>query len=225
LKDLVSETEHERYPVIDEDHKVVGIVTLADIPNNTDDSELIEKIMIKEPIGVSPTTTLAYAAHIMAWEGIKLCPVVNKKKLVGVISREDVIKAMQIAVRQPHVGETMDDLIIKNFEFEAQKDTMHFWGEIVPEMLDSIGTASWNVLNMMLSTMGTMALRQNSNANVAIDSFSSYFTKPVQMGRVIDVYAEVLDRGRYYSKVEISMYNSQKELVAKSVLSAKVLKK
>ena len=57
----------------------------------------------------------------MAWEGIKLCPVVNKKKLVGVISREDVIKAMQIAVRQPHVGETMDDLIIKNFEFEAQK--------------------------------------------------------------------------------------------------------
>ncbi len=225
LKDLVVETEHERYPVIDEDNKVVGIVTLADIPSNTDDSELIEKIMIKEPIVVSPTTTLAYAAHIMAWEGIKLCPVVNKKKLVGVISREDVIKAMQIAVRQPHVGETMDDLIIKNFEFEAQKDTMHFWGEIVPEMLDSIGTASWNVLNMMLSTMGTMALRQNSNANVAIDSFSSYFTKPVQMGRVIDVYAEVLDRGRYYSKVEISMYNSQKELVAKSVLSAKVLKK
>ena len=45
------------------------------------------------------------------------------------------------------------------------------------------------------------------------------------MGRTIDVYAEVLDRGRYYSKVEISMYNSQKELVAKSVLSAKSIEK
>ena len=43
LKDLVVKTEHERYPVIDEEHKVVGIVTLADIPSNTDDSELIEK--------------------------------------------------------------------------------------------------------------------------------------------------------------------------------------
>lgn len=228
LKRMVRETGHERYPVIDNEAKVVGIVTLADISHDTSDEELIDTIMIKRPIVVSPGTTLAYAAHIMAWEGIKLCPVVNKSKnkLVGVISREDVIKAMQIALRQPHVGETMDDLIIKNFQFEISKDKIHFWGEIIPEMLDSIGTASWNALNMMLSTMGTMALRQsNANANVSIDSFSSYFMKPVQMGRVIDIYAEVVDVGRYYSKVDISIYNRQKMLIAKGMLSAKMLKK
>lgn len=224
LKELIEKTKHERYPVIDENQKVIGIVTLNDIKDNKDD-EVIGSIMIKDPIVVMPTTTVAYAAHIMAWEGIKLCPVVVKKKLVGVISREDVIKAMQLVLRQPHVGETMEDLILKNFEFETNKDTMHFWGEIIPEMLDSIGTASWNALNMLLSTMGTMALRQNSSTNVAIDSFTSYFMKPVQMGRIIDIYSEVLDRGRYYSKVEITMYNSNKELIAKAMLSAKVLKR
>jgi predicted transcriptional regulator len=224
LKELVYSTKHERYPVIDEDEKVVGIVTIKDIRDNKED-ELITKIMVKEPIVVMPTTTVAYAAHIMAWEGIKLCPVVIKKKLVGVVSREDVMKAMQLVFRQPHVGETMEDLILKNFEFESNKDTMHFWGEIIPEMLDSIGTASWNALNMLLSTMGTIILRQNSNTNVAIDSFTSTFMKPVQMGRVIDIYSEVIDRGRYYSKVEVSMYNINKELIAKALLSAKVLKR
>lgn len=224
LMELVEKTKHERYPVVDESQKVVGIVTLNDIKDNKEE-ELISNIMVKDPIVVMPTTTVAYAAHIMAWEGIKLCPVVVKKKLLGVVSREDVIKAMQLVLRQPHVGETMDDLIIKNFEFEAHRDTMHFWGEIIPEMLDSIGTASWNALNMLLSTMGTMTLRQNSSTNVAIDSFTSYFMKPVQMGRIIDIYAEVLERGRYYSKVEVTMYNSNKELIAKAMLSAKVLKK
>jgi predicted transcriptional regulator len=224
LKELVDKTKHERYPVVDESEKVVGIVTLTDIRDNKED-ELITKIMVKEPIVVMPTTTVAYAAHIMAWEGIKLCPVVVRKKLVGIVSREDVMKAMQLVFRQPHVGETMDDLILKNFEFESNKDTMHFWGEILPEMLDSIGTASWNALNMLLSTMGTMVLRQNSSTNVAIDTFTSTFMKPVQMGRVIDIYSEVIERGRYYSKVEVSMYNINKELIAKALLSAKVLKR
>jgi len=44
------------------------------------------------------------------------------------------------------------------------------------------------------------------------------------MGRIIDVYSEVIDRGRYYSKVEVTMYNQNKEIMAKAMLSAKVLK-
>ncbi|MEG1255100.1 DRTGG domain-containing protein [Clostridium sp.] len=223
LRELGEKTDHERYPVVDEESRVVGVVSLTQIKHNTDD-ETIGNIMTKDPIVLVPTSTVAYAAHVMAWDGIKICPVVQKKRLVGVITREDVIKAMQLVLRQPHVGETMDDLILKNFEFESNKDTIHFWGEIVPEMLDSIGTASWNALNMLLSTMGTMVLRQNGITNVAIDSFTSYFIKPVQMGRVIDVYSQVIDRGRYYSKVEVTMYNQNKGLMAKAMISAKVLR-
>ena len=181
--------------------------------------------MTKDPIVLAPGSTVAYAAHIMAWEGIKICPVVQKKKLIGVITREDVIKAMQLVMRQSQSGQNMEDMILENFEFESNKDGIHYWGEIIPEMLDSIGTASWNALNMLLSTMGTMVLKQNGITNVAIDSFSSYFMRPVQIGRNIDVYADVLDKGRTYSKIEVSMFNQNKTILAKAILSVKILGK
>ena len=45
------------------------------------------------------------------------------------------------------------------------------------------------------------------------------------MGSDIDIYTEVLDKGRNFSKVEISMYNRFKEPVAKAMISAKVFSK
>ena len=224
-RQLVEETKHERYPVIDEDNRVVGIVTLREIPIDKPESEQVSKIMIKEPITVTLKTTVAYAAHVMGWEGIELCPVVDNKKLVGVISRQDVIKALQYASRQPQVGETLEDVILKNFQYDMEDGVMHFWGNIIPQMLDTIGTASWSSLNMLLSTVGLMALRQKNSINVSVDSIMVYFMKPVQVDNVIDIYANIIDMGRNFCKVEIDMFDKNKELIAKAMLSAKVLKK
>jgi predicted transcriptional regulator len=224
-RQLVNETKHERYPVVDEDNKVVGIVTLRDIPIDKPGDEQVSKIMIKDPITVTPKTTVAYAAHVMGWEGIELCPVLDGKRLVGVISRQDVIKALQYASRQPQVGETLEDVILKNFQYDVENGVMHFWGSIIPQMLDTIGTASWSSLNMLLSTVGLMALRQRNSINVSVDSMMVYFMKPVQVDNVIDIYANIMDMGRNFCKVEMDMFDKNKELIAKGMLSAKVLKK
>jgi predicted transcriptional regulator len=222
---LVNETKHERYPVVDEENKVVGIVTLREIPIDKPDDEQVSKIMIKDPITVTPKTTVAYAAHVMGWEGIELCPVLDGKRLVGVISRQDVIKALQYASRQPQVGETLEDVILKNFQYDVENGVMHFWGSIIPQMLDTIGTASWSSLNMLLSTVGLMALRQRNSINVSVDSMMVYFMKPVQVDNVIDIYANIMDMGRNFCKVEMDMFDKNKELIAKGMLSAKVIKK
>ena len=222
---LMIETNHERYPVLDEHMKIIGIVTLRDLQGHNDDNELINKIMNKSPICVTPKTTIAYAAHIMGWDGIKMCPVIDKKKLVGVLTIEHVIKAMEFSLRQPQVSETIEDLILKNFNYEIEGERLHFHGQIIPQMLDPVGTASWSSLNMLLSTMGIMALRKNVNINISVDSIMAYFMKPVQMGSDIDVYTEILDKGRNFSKVEISMYNRFKEPVAKAMISAKIFNK
>ena len=222
---LMVETNHERYPVLDEHMKLIGIVTLRDLQGHNDENELIHKIMNKNPISVTPKTTVAYAAHIMGWDGIKICPVVDKKKVVGVLTIEHVIRAMEFALRQPQVAETIEDLILMNFSCEHEEDKLHFYGQIIPQMLDPIGTASWSSLNMLLSTMGIMALRQNNNINISVDSIMAYFMKPVQMGSDIDIYTEVVDKGRSFSKVEISMYNGNKEPVAKAMISAKTFNK
>ncbi|MGH4050666.1 MAG: DRTGG domain-containing protein [Clostridium sp.] len=224
-RELMTCTNHERYPVVDDNMKLIGMITFRDVQGHDDENEQIHKIMSKELISVTPKTTVAYAAHIMGWDGKKLCPVVNKKKLVGVLSIQDVMKAMEFALRQPQVAETIEDLVLMNFSCIHEGDSLHFNGQIIPQMLDPFGTASWSSLNMLLSTMGIMALRQNNNINIAVDSITAYFMKPVQMGSDIDIYAQVVDKGRSFSKVEISMFNRLKEPVAKAMISAKIFSK
>jgi predicted transcriptional regulator len=225
-KGLMTETRHERYPVVDSDMRVVGIVTLKDMPiEDVKDDDTVSKYMTKDIITVTPKTTAAYAAHVMGWEGIELCPVVDGRKLIGIVSRHDVIKALQYISRQPQVGETIEDLVLKNFEFDVNGDGMHFSGKIIPEMLDPVGTASWSSLNMLISTMGIMTLRQRNNINISVDSISTFFMKPVQVDSHIEISTEIIDKGRNFSKVEVSMYDSRKEMIGKALISAKVLKK
>lgn len=223
FKKVIKETKHQRYPVVDEQMNVVGIVTIKDLPNSNDEETTVGKLMSKEPITVTDKTTVSYTAHIMGWEGIEFCPVVDGKKLVGVVGRQNVIKALQYAARQPQVGETLEDLILKNFKYETKDNNMTFSGKIIPEMLDQLGTASWSSLNMLLSTIGIMTLRHKNSINITVDSIMTYFMKPVQIDSVIDIDSEIIDMGRNFCKVEITMYK-KKELIAKALISAKMVR-
>lgn len=224
-RELMRITGHERYPVVNDELKVVGMMTLKDLTSEVKDTDLISKVMTKEPITVTPKTTVAYTAHIMVWEGIELCAVVEGKKLRGVITRKDVIKALQYSVKESQVSQTIDDLIIRNFQQYALEGEMCFKGKIIPEMLDYIGTASWSSLNMLISSIGVLALRKKSGMNVSVDSISSYFIKPVQMDKEINICSSIIDMGRNFCKVEVSMYDHKKDLIAKGIISAKILRK
>ena len=68
--------------------------------------------MTKNPMTVGGKTSVASASHMMVWESIELLPVVNdSNRIEGIISRQDVLKALQMIQRQPQVGETMDDIV------------------------------------------------------------------------------------------------------------------
>ena len=100
-------------------------------------------IMTPNPVTVGPKTTIAYAAHIMIWEGIELLPVIENKKLVGIVTNQDVIKALQYMRNQPQVGETLEDMVLSGFESKKEEDSMIFTGEVSSVLLNQIGTASW----------------------------------------------------------------------------------
>lgn len=72
-------TGHSRFPVVDKDWRLVGIVTSKEvIQMNSDDT--IAKVMTKRPINVELNTTVASCAHIMIWEGIEILPVTQNKE-------------------------------------------------------------------------------------------------------------------------------------------------
>lgn len=226
LKDVMRKTRHGKFPVLDDNDKIVGIITLKDITGDVSEDSLVGKYMTKDPIVVTPKTSIAYVAHIMVWEGIELIPVADNKKLIGVVSRQDVIKALQYVSRQPQVGETIDEMVLKNFTYSVTEKGAVFTGKILTEMLNIIGTASWNALTLVMSTVGTFTLRQKNHLNVAVDSFSVFYTNPVQVDADITINTEIIHMGRNFSKVEIEMIsNEDKELIGKAILSAKLLRK
>ncbi|MDD5151259.1 MAG: CBS domain-containing protein [Flavobacterium sp.] len=71
---------------------IVGIITERDVLKNVGRlNEKISKIMSKDVITISPDSSLDDAAKTMTENEIKRLPVVEKGKLVGIITATDLI--------------------------------------------------------------------------------------------------------------------------------------
>lgn len=222
-KKVMQSTGYSKFPVLDEKDKLTGIVTTKDLSTHYEDDELLSKVMTKEPITVTAKTSVAYAAHIMVWDSIEIIPVVENRQLVGIVSRSDVLKALQDASKQPHVSETFEDMIIKGFSYEYKQDAVEFKGKIVPEMYNTVGTASCNSLTMLMSVACTSVLK-HKNHNIYIDSFTNYFIKPIPVDSLVTIRARLISSGRNYAKVDVNMYDAHNDLCAKGMMSAKIMK-
>jgi CBS domain-containing protein len=87
-------------PVID-DSRLVGIVTLSDIariPPERRDGTRVEEIMTADErlVSVSPTTPLRRAVDLLGAGDFEQLPVVDDGRLVGLLTRADVVRELQI---------------------------------------------------------------------------------------------------------------------------------
>lgn len=110
LEALFERYDYNSFPVV-RDERLVGIVTKFDFLRNfvfTPESvvphyaELMQRrvatIMRRKPTSVSPDTPLPRVLQLMVDMTIKSFPVVAGERVVGIISREDVIRALRRAV-------------------------------------------------------------------------------------------------------------------------------
>lgn len=222
---LIQEVGHGRFPVVDEQLRVQGMVTSKDIMGN-DDDVLIEKVMTKNPITTMPRVSVASAAHTMVWEGIELLPVVdNHKKLLGIISRQDVLKAMQYIQKQPQNGDTFADQIISRFEEERlEGGQILFRGEVTPQMTNHLGTISSGVLTTIITEAGSRVLKLQRRGDMVPENITVYFLKPVQIESEIEVRPKVMEVSRKFGKVEVEIFH-QGMLVAKAMMATQVVER
>ncbi|MFA0732227.1 MAG: hypothetical protein BKPUNTRY_001774 [Candidatus Fervidibacter sp.] len=82
-------------PVVDEKDKtkVVGILTEADLLAAPAGAKTVAEVMRKRVISVSPETPIDEIAAILVKRKIKRVPVLEGGKLVGMVSRIDVLRA------------------------------------------------------------------------------------------------------------------------------------
>ncbi|WP_050181308.1 CBS domain-containing protein [Domibacillus robiginosus] len=211
------ETSHSRFPVVDEHLKVFGMVTAKDIMGSGREVG-IEKVMTKHPITVTLKTSVASAAHMMIWEGIELLPVVDEQnRLQGIVSRQDVLKAMQLSQRQPQAAETLDDTIAKQLILpEDQSANGSYQFEVTPQMTNQLGTISYGVFTTIVTEAANRVLRAHKRGDLVVENITIYFLKPVQMESILTVVPKVLEIGRKFGKVDVEVYNG-------GVLAGKVM--
>ncbi len=83
-------------PIVDEQKKLIGIVTNRDLRFEKDIRRPLKEIMTKDIISTNQGTTFAQAAEILQQHRIEKLPVVdNEGHLIGLITYRDIIKVKQ----------------------------------------------------------------------------------------------------------------------------------
>ncbi|MFC3883224.1 DRTGG domain-containing protein [Bacillus songklensis] len=216
-------THHSRFPVVDQHLKVHGMITSKDIIG-FDKQTPIEKLMTRNPMIVHGKTSVASAAHMMVWEGIEVLPVVDDyHRLEGIISRQDVLKALQMIQRQPQVGETIDDIVTNQFiDVTEAKGDQFYRCEVTPQMTNYMGTISYGVFTTIVTEAANRVLRAHKKGDLVIENVTIYFIKPVQIDSMIEIRPKVLELGRKFAKVDVEVYN-EGIVVGKALMMAQIL--
>lgn len=221
---LNQETTHSRFPVVDSNNKVIGVVTSKDIMG-ADPKSTIDKVMTKHPMTVNGKMSVASSARTMVWEGIEMLPVVdNHQNLLGIISRQDVLKALQMIQRQPQVGETIDDVIASQLVVAngKAKGEEVYRCEVTPQMTNYLGTISYGVFTTIVTEAANRVLRTYKRGDLVVENMSIYFIKSVQIDSQLEIVPKVLEVGRKFGKVDIEVFNEGK-LVGKAMMMCQLL--
>ncbi|BAY17437.1 putative chloride channel protein [Anabaenopsis circularis NIES-21] len=95
-KQAFSSSHHRGFPVV-QNSKLVGIVTQSDLtktPNrNLPNETLLKAIMNPAPITVTPLHNLSNVLYLLDRYQISRLPVIDRRKLIGIITRADIIRA------------------------------------------------------------------------------------------------------------------------------------
>jgi len=91
--------KHRGYPVIAND-TLLGIVTIADVqrvPEPQRETTAVEDVMVRKIYVIGPDDEASVAMKKMIKQGIRRLPVLENGTLVGILSRSDLIRAIEIS--------------------------------------------------------------------------------------------------------------------------------
>jgi CBS domain-containing protein len=153
---LLAERGVSAVPVVDSENRVIGMVSEGDLLHRTETgtercrswwldmmastnklagdyikshSGKVKDVMTRDVISVTDTTPVADIAVLLETNRIKRVPVMHDGKLVGIVSRANLVRALAMTITQAS-GSEADDLSIRDkllAELKAQR-----WAEVSP---------------------------------------------------------------------------------------------
>ena len=229
-KALSELTTHTRFPVVNKNRRVVGIVTAKDVLEKSD-QQVIERIMTKDPRMVKKTMSVASVSHQMIWEGLEVMPVVTDDlSLLGIVTRQDIMKAMQLVQRQPQVSDTISDQIagqiqMVEYDFEGNKlEQPEFRFIVTPQMVNELGTISFGVLSEIIASATKRSLLINQRRNTWIEQVNLHYFRLIQLESEVVLRPKILEFGRRSAKLDIEIF-IENSLVGKAIVVCQVMER
>lgn len=227
---LSNSSQHSRYPVVNKNTRVVGIVTAKDVIGKPD-SQSIERVMTKGPRIVKKEMSVASVSHQMIWDGLEVMPVVaDDLSLLGIVTRQDVMKAMQLVQRQPQVTDTISDQItgdIQSIEEDLEGNKLpapQFSFVVTPQMVDELGTISIGVLNEVIANVTKRTMVANNRRNAWIEQVNLHYFRLIQLESELNLQPQVLELGRRSAKLDVDVF-IENSLVAKAIVVCQVMER
>ena len=224
-RQLSEKTGNSRFPVINHSNRLVGVVSAKDILGKAD-TLTMERVMTKNPSVSKLHASVASVAHSMIWNGLEMIPVVqDNMELIGIISRRDVMKAMQLTQRQPQVGNTFEDDVSENLEIvEVNPTSAHFNFTVTPQMTNNLGMLSFGVLCEVVSVASKEFIHRSQRRNTVIEQLEMHYLKMIPIESNISIQIQTLDNGRKVSKLDISVL-LENSVVAKAIMSNQLMER
>src|SRR5271166_3686109 len=144
-------------PVVDPNNRVIGMVSEGDLMHRAETgterrrswwlemiastnelagdyvkshSGTVKDVMTRDVVSVTEATELADIALLLENNGIKRVPVVRDGKLVGIVSRANLVQALATTINEPAAGPDADDRTIRD-KLLAELKTQR-WAEVSP---------------------------------------------------------------------------------------------
>jgi len=220
---LSAETGFMRFPVTDEWNRVVGMITSKDVVGSPS-SQTLDKLMTRRPMTVTMGTPIASAAHRMVSEGIELLPVVDRqRKLVGVVSRAEVLRSMQFAGKHPQLGETFDALMWGGFSERRDEDNrLTFAGLATPQMAGPLGTVSEGVLTALMQQAAAKTADDLRKREHVLQNMTTYFLRTVPIDASITIVPSIIEASRRHLMMEVQVLQDG-DVMARAMLTAQTI--
>jgi CBS-domain-containing membrane protein len=117
--ELMKKEKVHRLPVLDENKNLVGVISEKDLlfasPSPASSLSIhemayllskltVKKLMTKNPVTITKDTPVEEAARLMVDQDLSCLPVVEEKKLIGIVSKSDMFKILLELFGARHFG-------------------------------------------------------------------------------------------------------------------------
>lgn len=133
VRDLMA-YDHTRYPVLDDDDRIVGVAHLVDLLQLSPDSSEPIRDYVREPLVLSDVTSLPDAAREMQGRSRLACVIDEFGTFIGIVTLEDLAEEIVGEIEDEHDDGEPDRVIIEDDGGWIMPADLHL--DEIEEMLD-----------------------------------------------------------------------------------------